>query len=233
MEPLWLGSVKSNIGHSQQAAGVAGVIKMVQALRYGKLPATLHVDEPSPHVDWSSGRVELLREPVDWTPGERPRRAGVSAFGISGTNAHVILEEPPAGEPAEVPGVPAITARAWPISARSADALAEQAARLRDHFRTHTELSHADLGYSLATTRSAFEHRAVVLGEPVEGLSAVASGQSVPGVVSGVVPAAGPGRVGFLFAGQGSQRAGMGRALYASSSVFAGAFDEACGLVEA
>ncbi|GAA3588721.1 hypothetical protein GCM10022222_86390 [Amycolatopsis ultiminotia] len=210
---------------------MAGVIKMVQALRYGKLPATLHVDEPSPHVDWSSGRVELLREPVDWTPGERPRRAGVSAFGISGTNAHVIIEEPPAAEPVEVPvRMRALDAVAWPIGARTAAALPAQAARVRDHLAAHPELNPADVGFSLATTRSALEHRAVVVGDPAEGLAALAAGRSAPGVVTGVARSG--SRVGFLFAGQGSQRAGMGRELYAASPVFAAAFDEACALIE-
>ncbi|WP_206793891.1 type I polyketide synthase [Amycolatopsis sp. MtRt-6] len=233
-EPLWLGSVKSNIGHSQQAAGVAGVIKMVLALRHGKLPATLHVDEPSPHVDWTSGNVELLREPVEWTPGERPRRAGVSAFGISGTNAHVVLEEAPGPEPEDTtPEAPVLAGTAWPVSARSAEALAEQAARLREFVLAHPDLDPADVGFSLATTRTAFEHRAVVTGDVLAGLAALADGRSAASVVTGTVPAAGAGRIGFLFAGQGSQRAGMGRELYAASPVFAAAFDEAIALVEA
>ncbi|HET6711870.1 MAG TPA: SDR family NAD(P)-dependent oxidoreductase [Amycolatopsis sp.] len=233
-EPLWLGSVKSNIGHSQQAAGVAGVIKMVLALRHGKLPATLHVDEPSSHVDWTAGNIALLREPVEWTPGERPRRAGVSAFGISGTNAHVVLEEAPGPEPEDTtPEAPALAGTAWPVSARSAEALAEQAARLREFVLAHPDLDPADVGFSLATTRTAFEHRAVVTGDVLAGLAALAGDRSAASVVTGTVPAAGPGRIGFLFAGQGSQRAGMGRELYAVSPVFAAAFDEAIALVEA
>jgi acyl transferase domain-containing protein len=226
--------VKSNIGHSQQAAGVAGVIKMVLALQRGKLPATLHVDEPSSHVDWTAGNVVLLREAVEWPSGDRPRRAGVSAFGISGTNAHVILEEAPHTEPDRPePTVPVLTGVAWPVSARSAESLAGQAARLRDFALARPDLDPADVAFSLATTRSAFDHRAVITGDPVEGLAALAGGRSVASVVTGTVPAAGAGRVGFLFAGQGSQRAGMGRELYAASPVFAAAFDEACGLVEA
>jgi len=228
--PLRLGSVKSNIGHSQQAAGVAGVIKMVLALRHGKLPATLHVDAPSSHVDWTAGNVELLREPVEWTSGDRPRRAGVSAFGISGTNAHVILEEAPEpAEPAEA-AARALTGSAWVLSARDAEALPTQAARLREFVLAHPDLDPADVGFSLATTRSAFEHRAVVTGDLLDGLAALADGRSAAGVVTGVAK---PARIGFLFAGQGSQRAGMGRELYAASPVFAGAFDEACALVEA
>ncbi|HET6703376.1 MAG TPA: beta-ketoacyl synthase N-terminal-like domain-containing protein [Amycolatopsis sp.] len=229
-EPLRLGSVKSNIGHSQQAAGVAGVIKMVLALRYGKLPATLHVDEPSSHVDWTAGNVELLREPVEWAAGERPRRAGVSAFGISGTNAHVILEEAPEpAEPAE-PAARALRGSAWVLSARAAEALPAQAARLREHLLRHPDLDPADVGFSLAITRSAFDHRAVVTGDLFDGLAALAAGRSAAGVVTGVAK---PARIGFVFAGQGSQRAGMGRELYAASPVFAAAFDEACALVEA
>ncbi|MEU0536360.1 type I polyketide synthase [Amycolatopsis tolypomycina] len=229
-EPLWLGSVKSNIGHSQQAAGVAGVIKMVLALQHGKLPATLHVDEPSSHVDWTAGNVELLREPVEWTPGERPRRAGVSAFGISGTNAHVILEEAPeAAEPAE-PAARALTGSAWVLSARDADALPAQAARLRDFVLARPDLDPADVGFSLATTRTAFDHRAAITGDLLDGLEALAAGRSAAGVVTGVAK---PVRIGFVFAGQGSQRAGMGRQLYAASPVFAAAFDEAIALVEA
>ncbi|WP_205623081.1 type I polyketide synthase [Sciscionella marina] len=235
-DPVWLGSVKSNIGHAQQAAGVAGVMKMVLAFEHGVLPATLHVDEPSPHVDWSSGRVELLTEPVDWGGGgDRRRRAGVSAFGISGTNAHVILEEAPVGEAEETGesgcalGVPV-----WPVSGRSAGALVGQAVRLREFVLANPDMDPVDVGWSLAVTRSVFAHRAVVTGtdrdELLDGLAALAAGRFVPGVVSGV---AGSGRVGFVFAGQGSQRAGMGRELYASSRVFAEAFDQACALIEA
>ncbi|MFE0020902.1 type I polyketide synthase [Amycolatopsis sp. NPDC059021] len=231
-EPLWLGSVKSNLGHAQQAAGVAGVMKMVLALRAGVLPATLHAAEPSPLVDWSSGGVRLLQEAEPWTAGARPRRAAVSAFGISGTNAHVIIEEAPAEvETATgvVPGSPM-----WMVSGRTAAALAAQAARLREFVLARPGLSTEDVGFSLATTRTAFDHRAVVVGsdreELLAGLAAVAAGESAAGVVAGSVV---PGRVGFVFAGQGSQRAGMGRELYASSPVFAAAFDEACALVEA
>ncbi|MEB4212417.1 polyketide synthase, partial [Mycobacterium sp. 94-17] len=147
-EPLWLGSVKSNMGHTQAAAGVAGVIKMVQAMRHEMLPATLHVDVPSPHVDWSAGAVSLLTESRAW-PGDRPRRAGVSSFGISGTNAHVIIEAvaaeaPRAGDGPTVPVVP------WPVSAKSRSALAAQAARLAEYVRAHGDLDVADIGWSLA-----------------------------------------------------------------------------------
>jgi pimaricinolide synthase PimS2 len=252
-QPLWLGSVKSNIGHAQQAAGVAGVIKMVLALQRGTLPATLYAVEPSPHVDWSAGAVRLLTEPVPWPSNGRPRRAGVSAFGISGTNAHVIVEEAPAAASAAAPqdGVagdasaaaaavaplPDRGVSAWLVSGRTAAGLAAQAGRLREFVVARPDLDPADVGWSLATTRSRFDQRAVVIGagreELAAGLAAVATGQTGAGVVSGSVRAGGSGRVGFVFAGQGSQRAGMGRALYAASPVFAAAFDEVCSVLEA
>ncbi|GAB1818702.1 hypothetical protein HerbRD11066_18660 [Herbidospora sp. RD11066] len=227
-KPLWLGSVKSNIGHTQAAAGMAAVIKMVLALRHREMPRTLHVDEPSPHIDWSSGEVRLLTEPVAWPVGERPRRAGVSAFGMSGTNVHVILEEAP--DEVFQPPRPAVLADPqplWLLSGRTSGALAGQARRLS----AAKELDPADVGWSLATGRAAFEHRAVVTGDLTAGLAAVASGASAPGVVRGAAPVERP-RVAFLFAGQGAQKAGMGRHMYAASPIFAAAFDEACALLE-
>ena len=156
-QPLWLGSIKSNMGHTQAAAGVAGVIKMVQAMRHEVLPATLHVDVPSPHVDWSAGAVSLLTEAHQWPANGRARRAGVSSFGISGTNAHVIVEAVPAEQRAEVgSAVPVVP---WVISAKSAAALEGQAARLAEHVRAHSQLDVADVGWSLAG-RATFEHRA-------------------------------------------------------------------------
>ncbi|MEV6876000.1 type I polyketide synthase [Amycolatopsis sp. NPDC051128] len=222
-EPLWLGSLKSNIGHAQAAAGVGGVIKVVQAIRHGVLPKTLHVDAPSPHVDWSAGRVELLTESREWPAVSRPRRGAVSSFGISGTNAHVIVEQadPAPEEPVTPPAVPVL---AWPVSADSPDTLAAQAQRLAD--LADAADSPADIGFSLATTRSALDHRAVVVGagraELLAGLAALAAGADAPGVVR---DRRGSGRTAFLFTGQGAQRAGMGLVLAGQYPAFAEALD--------
>nr|WP_317891442.1 SDR family NAD(P)-dependent oxidoreductase [Saccharopolyspora pogona] len=231
---LWLGSIKSNIGHTQAAAGVAGVIKMVQAMRHGELPATLHVDKPTPQVDWSAGAVRLLTGNTPWPESGRPRRAGVSSFGISGTNAHLILEQPPS-EPAEidrsnrrVTAHPAVIP--WMLSARSLTALQAQAAALQGRLDRVPGASPLDLGYSLATTRSVLDERAVVWGADRETLlsrlAALADGRTAPGVVTGAANSG--GRIGFVFSGQGSQWLGMGKALCAAFPAFADAFEEAC-----
>ncbi|MGW3233738.1 type I polyketide synthase [Kitasatospora sp. NPDC001095] len=229
-DPLWLGSVKSNIGHTQAAAGVAGVIKMVMAMRHGVLPRTLHVDEPSPHVDWASGAVELLTEARDWPAGGRPRRAAVSSFGVSGTNAHVVLEEEPAAEPAaepaeadEVPVAGGVVP--WPLSARSGAALREQARLLLAMAGGERP---ADVGHTLATARSVFEHRAVVVGagkaDLFAGLAALADGEQVAQLVQGTAGTTG-GPV-FVFPGQGSQWLGMAQGLLADEPVFRSRMEE-------
>jgi polyketide synthase 12 len=232
-EPLWLGSVKSNMGHTQAAAGVAGVIKMVLAMRHEMLPATLHVDVPSPHVDWSAGSVSLLTEARPW-PAESARggarRAGVSSFGISGTNAHVIIEAVPAVEPPRAsPAPPAPPVVPWVVSAKSLAALGSQAARLAGHVREHPELDVVDVGWSLAG-RSMFEHRAVVVGGDrdrlLAGLDELASDEVVSVVRGTATPV---GKTVFVFPGQGSQMLGMGMGLHAGYPVFAEAFNTVVG----
>ncbi|MCV7340349.1 type I polyketide synthase [Mycobacterium haemophilum] len=227
-EPLWLGSIKSNMGHTQAAAGVAGVIKMVQAMRHEVLPATLHVDVPSPHVDWSAGSVALLTETQPWPANGHIRRAGVSSFGISGTNAHVIIEAAPVEcervmERPQVPVVP------WVVSAKSAAALGAQAARLAEYVRAHGELDVADVGWSLAG-RSAFEHRAVVVAADRDRLLAGLDKLATDEVGSVVRGTATPGgKTVFVFPGQGSQLLGMGMGLHAGYPVFAEAFNTVVG----
>ncbi len=219
-QPLWLGSIKSNMGHAQAAAGIAGVIKMVLAMQHGVLPRTLHVDEPTPHVDWAAGNVRLLTENQPWPQAARPRRAGVSSFGISGTNVHVIIEQ--AADSAELDsaelGGPGLGVVPWVISGHTPQALAAQAAQL-----SQVDAPPPDVGYSLATGRAVLAHRAAVIGPDfARGLQALASGLPAPNVVQG---SGRPGLTAFLFTGQGSQRLGMGRELHSAFPVFAAAFD--------
>ncbi|WP_344599097.1 type I polyketide synthase, partial [Streptomyces violaceusniger] len=213
--PLWLGSVKSNIGHTQAAAGVAGVIKMVMAMRHGVLPRTLHVDEPTPKVDWTTGAVELLTESAEWPQTGRPRRAGVSAFGVSGTNAHVILEQAPEvaaegrqgrGEPMAVP---------WVLSGANEAGLRGQIDRLRAFVDDNPTLDPADVGWSLAATRALLPYRTVVVGAD---LAELRRGLDTAEVVGAAEPDRG---AVLVFPGQGSQWVGMAVELVGSSSVFA------------
>ncbi|MFJ1709892.1 beta-ketoacyl synthase N-terminal-like domain-containing protein, partial [Kitasatospora sp. NPDC088346] len=231
-QPLWLGSIKSNIGHTQAAAGAAGIIKMVMAMRHGVLPQTLHVNEPSANVDWEAGAVSLLTEARPWPETGRPRRAAVSSFGISGTNAHTIIEQAPAVSrtpqrpsptqptPAGPPVLP------WLLSARSEDALRAQADRLLTAVEHSDDLEPADIAFTLATGRAALDRRAAVVGESrddiLRALRALATGDQAGGLVQG---ASAPGRLAFLFTGQGSQRASMGEELCAAYPVFAEAFE--------
>ncbi|TDB93479.1 type I polyketide synthase, partial [Actinomadura sp. 7K534] len=225
--PLWLGSVKSNIGHTQAAAGVASLIKMVEAMRHGVLPRTLHVDEPTPHVDWSAGTVRLLTEQVEWPETGRPRRAGISSFGISGTNAHVVVEQAvspdadvdrqrsPAGERSGA--VP------WLLSAKTEAGLAAQARRLAEHLDAHPDLDAGEVAWALATTRSTLDHRAVIIGDEAglrEGLEALAAGEPHPAVVADHASTDAGGKTVFVFPGQGSQWPGMGADLMTTSPIF-------------
>ncbi|WKV70087.1 type I polyketide synthase [Streptomyces sp. PCS3-D2] len=237
--PLWLGSLKSNLSHTQAAAGVGGVIKSVLAMRHGTMPRTLHVDRPSPRVDWTEGAVALLTEATPWPETGRPRRAGVSSFGASGTNAHLILEEAPSapagstdatGTPVDEPGepVPAPAAVPWVLSARTPGALRDQAAALHERVVAEPGLSAADIGHSLTAGRSRFAERAVVVGadrgELLAGIAALSRGAASADVTTGSGPV--PGRTVLVFPGQGSQWVGMAAELLAGSVVFAGRMAE-------
>ena len=230
---MWLGTVKSNIGHTQAAAGVAGVIKMVMAMRHGLLPKTLHAAEPSPHIDWSAGALELLTQPEPWSDADHPRRAAVSAFGVSGTNAHVILEQAPTEEPAsqsesDVAPVPVV------VSGHGEAALSGQAGRLRDFVRDNPDLDLAQIARAAGVTRAGLPHRAAVIAnnraELLSGLELITQGGSGPGVLSGL--ATENGSTGFVFSGQGSQWSGMGRGLVERFPVFAGSFEDVCARLE-
>ncbi|MET9110883.1 beta-ketoacyl synthase N-terminal-like domain-containing protein, partial [Streptomyces zhihengii] len=232
--PLYLGSLKSNIGHSQAAAGMGGVMKMVMAMRHGVLPSTLHLDEPTPQVDWDSGEIALLTERRAWPETGRPRRAAVSSFGASGTNTHVVLEQAPHEEPAaEAPATAGVVP--WVLSARSEAALAAQVERLAAHVEARPELGAVDVAVSLLG-RAGLDHRAVFVGRDRGALLGALSAAVDADAAAAVGAAAGvgvrgevgvrDGRVGFLFAGQGSQRAGMGGELAAAFPVFGAVWDE-------
>ncbi|GCD99361.1 polyketide synthase [Embleya hyalina] len=241
--PLWIGSAKSNIGHTQAAAGIVGVIKMIEAMRHGVLPRTLHIDEPTPHVDWSAGAVRLLTEARAWPETGRPRRVGISAFGASGTNAHLILEQPEAADrglpaaPGEAGARRPSSATPWLLTARTPTALRAQAARLAAHVRGAALKSAdvLDVGYSLATARTRFDERAIVVADDpaglLTGLDALAADAPAAGLVRG--GAGGSGPLAYLFTGQGSQRVGMGRELHDTHPVFAAAFDEVAAALDA
>jgi acyl transferase domain-containing protein len=225
--PFLLGSTKSHLGHTQAAAGVTGVIAMISALRAGRLPATRHLERPTPHVDWAAGAVHLLTEPTSWPRVERPRRAAVSSFGISGTNAHLILEAPPEQEGGQAVGEPGV--RPWVVSAATPEALRELAARLRTR-AADPAADPRDLAHTLATARADLEYRAVVLGEDRDTLLSGLDGLSTP-AATGFVPvvtgrAGRPGKTAVLFSGQGSQQAGMGGRLSERFPVFADALAE-------
>ena len=240
--PLWLGSIKSNIGHTQAAAGVAGIIKMIAALNHETLPPTLNVDHPSPHIDWSAGTVRLLTEPVPWPDTDHARTAAVSSFGISGTNAHLILQQPPTPPAASADarrharqarhsdefGLPI-----WPVSARTPAALSAQADRLHQHLADHPELDLTDVAYSLATTRTQHPYRATITvpvgsADPrqdlLDALDALRSGAPHPQLTQHHVTRL-RGKTVFVLPGQGGQYPGMGRELYEHNRVFADKVD--------
>ncbi|MGW4636443.1 type I polyketide synthase [Nocardia sp. NPDC004415] len=228
-EALLLGSLKSNMGHTQAAAGVGGLIKMVMAMRHGVVPPTLNVDEPTPHVDWSSGSVRLVTEARAWPATGRTPRAAVSSFGISGTNAHVVVERgeyPPQIDETARTAAPSVIP--WVISARSAAAVAAQADALLARLAAE-DTDPVDVGVALLETRARFEHRAVIVGHDAEeltaGLRALAAGTPAPNVVRGSTTAA---VTAVMFPGQGAQRAGMGQELYHGYPVYRAAFDEIC-----
>ncbi|MFI0411703.1 SDR family NAD(P)-dependent oxidoreductase [Actinomadura sp. 3N508] len=236
-KPIYIGSIKSNLGHTQAAAGVAGVIKMVQAMRHGTLPASLHIDEPSTHVDWTTGHAVPLADSIPWPETDRARRAAVSSFGISGTNAHLILEAAPMPEDTEEDAAePPAGPVALPLSAKTPQALRDAATRLNDHLTDRPDVAPAELAGPLAQ-RALFDHRAVVLTEPDDrdelshALTALAADQPHPLLITNTVQDNGGGVV-FMFSGQGSQYVGMGHELYTTSPIYAQAFDAVCEAVD-
>ncbi|QKV96503.1 SDR family NAD(P)-dependent oxidoreductase [Streptomyces sp. NA02950] len=235
-QPLHLGSLKTNIGHTQAAAGIAALIKTILAINHHTLPRTLHINHPTPHTNWTSQTIQLLTQPQPWPHPHQPHRAAISSFGVSGTNAHTIIEQappPPTTETPETTETPAPTTTPCVLTAKTPTALTAQAHQLRTHVTSHGDMTPLDIGYSLVTTRSAFEHRAVVVADDIEGftegLSALAEGVPSPRVLSGAVV---PGGLGMVFSGQGAQRLGMGRELYARYPAFATALDAVLELLD-
>ncbi|MEV4727829.1 beta-ketoacyl synthase N-terminal-like domain-containing protein, partial [Micromonospora humida] len=223
--PLWLGSIKSNIGHTQAAAGIASVIKMTHAMHHGLLPATLHIDEPTPHVDWTTGNVALLTTTQPWPHHDRPRRAAISSFGISGTNAHLILEQPEPQPTTPDEPTPTDTLLTWTVTAHTPDALHDQAQRLHDHLTHHPQPPH-HISHALATTRTRHPHRATITGHTLHdlltGLNAITTNTPHPGTATGHATTT---KTLFQFTGQGSQRPHMGAELHTRHPAFAETFD--------
>ncbi|AXW87083.1 polyketide synthase [Lonsdalea britannica] len=233
-QPLWLGSLKSNIGHVQLAAGVASVIKMVLALQNKQLPKTLHAETPSSKIDWSRGNIKLLNSARPWPDNERPKRAAISAFGFSGTNAHLILEEAPpisfSAEPADTENTFPVPGISLPLSAASPEGLCAQARQLRSWIIREEAPDLSAVAYSLATHRTHFDYRAVVTADNCDGildaLQGLAENRYAPGIAQGIRSRS--GNVAFLFTGQGAQWPTMGQGLYRLSPVFARTLDEVC-----
>ena len=237
-QPLLMGSVKSNIGHTETAAGIAGVIKVVLALEHGKIPRSLHFESPNPHIPWDQLKVKVAADSVPWLPGQTRRIAGVSSFGFAGTNAHVVLEEPPVRQPDLPPGddvlEPPRDAFLLALSARRSRALTDLSLRYGDWLERHGDVSLADLCHTANTGRDHHEHRAALVFESGEELrkqlAGLAQGLEEPGTVRGRISVRGERRVAFLFTGQGSQAPGMGRELYGSEPVFREKFDHCAAL---
>ncbi|CAM4470368.1 Beta-ketoacyl-acyl-carrier-protein synthase I [Mycobacterium basiliense] len=237
--PLWLGSVKSNIGHTSAAAGVAGVIKIVEAMRHGIIPPTLHADEPAQYANWSTTGVLLATEPHPWPQKDGARLAGVSAFSMSGTNAHLIVEEAPRSptamdDIADAPGESLEPIVSWVVTAKSAEALPMQAARMLAQLKQNGDFRPVDIAYSLASSRTQFDHRAVVVGrgrdELLDGLRSLAAGEASSAILRGLANVS--ARTAAVFPGEGARLTGVGSQLYSSFRMYANAFDEVCSIFD-
>lgn len=227
-QPLLLGTVKTNIGHLESAAGIASLIKVVLALQHEALPPNLHFKRPNPEIPWDELPVKVVTEVTPWRRRERPRYAAVSSFGVSGTNAHLIVGEAPVMEP-EKPAHPPRPRHVLVLSTKDRDALRRSAEAYAKHFAKHPDLDPADVCFTAATGRSAFRERlaaaGATLGELRDRLQAFVDGKTVPGLVIGKAPVSGRPRLGFLFTGQGAQYVQMGRGLYESQPAFRRAMD--------